>query len=268
MKKIYACSLFMLLITCTSFAQRHAKIGANYKTIVNQLDKEANKSYSVKTVGILVYEDFADLDAIGIQADLSSVTGTDVFLIAPERGAVKSGAGNTYMVDTSIDDVDHLDILIVPGGLQTTYMLTKNQKVLDWIRKIDSTSTFTSSVCTGAWVLGAAGLLKGKNATTHWYRGAEMLKEYGATYEPKRYVRDGKYWTAAGVSAGIDMGLAMVLATRGKLYTQIVMLNLQYEPQPPVNNGGSPQKADPKVLQMMTEMYDMGLKEVKKDGTK
>lgn len=256
-------TMALTLMTCFSFAQKHVKIGRNYNAIVSQLDREANKSYNIKTVGILVYDDFADLDAIGIQSDLASVIGTHVFMIAPERGTVKSGAGNIYKIDTSIDEVGHLDILIIPGGLGSTYLLTKNKKVLDWVRKIDRTSTFTSSVCTGAWVLGAAGLLKGKNATTHWYRGPEMLKKFGATYEPKRYVRDGKYWTAAGVSAGIDMGLAMVLAIRGKLYTQIVMLNLQYEPQPPVKNGGAPAKADPKVLQMMTDMYNKGLREVK-----
>jgi len=262
MRKTYAIMVLLIFTSGYMYGQDHTSVKNKYYSIEQTINNEENKSYNIKTVGILVYDDFADLDAIGIQSDFSSVMGTHVFFIAPEKGIIVSGTGNSYKVDTSIDEVAHLDVLVIPGGLQTTRLLTKNQKVLDWIRKIDSTSTFTSSVCTGAWVLGATGLLKGRNATTHWYRGPEMLKKYGANYQNRRYVRDGKYWTAAGVSAGIDMGLAMILCTKGKTYTEFAALNLQYDPQSPVN--GAPERADPELIKMMTELYDIGLNEGRK----
>jgi len=261
MKKKQVILLAMLLTACGSItkAQVGEEINKNYDYIMNQIKAEKNNNYNIKTIGILVYDGFADLDAIGIQSDFSSVMGTKVFFIAPESGTIHSGEGNTYQVDTSIDQVSHLDVLVIPGGLASTYLLSKNGKVLNWVRKIDRTSTFTASVCTGAWILGASGVLKGRNATTHWYRGEENLAKYGAKYQNKRYVRDGKYWTAAGVSAGIDMGLAMIVYSLGKTYSKISALNLQYDPQPPVI--GNPEQNDPKLIELMTKLYDVGLAE-------
>jgi transcriptional regulator GlxA family with amidase domain len=123
---------------------------------------------------------------------------------------------------------------------------------------MDEKTQITASVCTGAWILGAAGLLEGKHATTHWYRAEEMLKRYGAIYEQKRYTHDGKYWSSAGVTAGMDMSLALVQAIRGDKYVQGAMLDLEYDPQPPIQ-GGTPAKSDPRVLEMMQVMYDYGM---------
>ncbi len=113
--------------------------------------------------------------------------------------------------------------------------------------------------CTGAWILGATGLLNGKNATTNWYRADEMMTRYGAHFKQERWVRDGKYWTSAGVTAGLDMSLAIIHELMGEKYTQGVMLNLEYDPAPPIT-GGSVAKSPPIVIDLMREMYDIGLK--------
>jgi putative intracellular protease/amidase len=211
----------------------------------------------IKTIGILVYDGFYTLDAIGPMAVFSELMGTKVFYIGLKKGLVKTGR-TEINVTTVIDEVTSLDILVIPGGAASTWQLTQDTSVLRWIQKIDQTTQITASVCTGAWVLGAAGLLEGKKATTHWYRAEEMLKRYGAIYEQKRYTNDGKYWTSAGVTAGMDMSLALIQLIRGDKYVQGAMLDLEYDPQPPIQ-GGTPEKSDPRVLEMMQVMYDYGM---------
>ena len=138
--------------------------------------------------------------------------------------------GITINVDKSIAEVTKLVVLLIPGGAGGTAMQTIEPEVLNWIQQIDQTSIYTTSVCTGAWILGAAGLLEGKDASTHWYRANEMLTKFGAYYTGKRWTRDGKYWTSAGDTAGLDMSLALVNHLFGKEYTQAVMLDLEYDP--------------------------------------
>jgi transcriptional regulator GlxA family with amidase domain len=101
-------------------------------------------------------------------------------------------------------------------------------------------------------------VLTGKKASTHWYRAKEMLSKFGATYTEKRWTRDGKYWTSAGVTAGLDMSLALVNHLFGKDYTQAVMLDLEYDPQPPIK-GGTPKKSNSTIAQLMKDMYDFFL---------
>jgi transcriptional regulator GlxA family with amidase domain len=208
----------------------------------------------IKTIGILVYDGVFTLDAVGPMCVLSELMNTKVYYIGLKKGIVKSGR-TKIVVDKTIDDIKSLDILIVPGGSNATWKASKNEKLLAWIKKIDEKSTITASVCTGAWILGAAGLLQGKTATTHWYRGAVILPKFGATFVEKRYTNDGKYWTSAGVTAGMDMSLALIKEIRGEKYLQGAMLDLEYNPQPPID-AGTPAKSDKKVLQMMEAMYD------------
>ena len=123
---------------------------------------------------------------------------------------------------------------------------------------IDQNSVFTTSVCTGGWILGATGLLKDKEVTCNWYRADEIMKMYGAKFIQKRYVKDGKYWTSAGVTGSTDMALALVNHWFGKQYTQAVMLDMEYDPKPPVQ-GGTPEKTNKTIAQLMQEMYDFFL---------
>ncbi|MCU0444527.1 MAG: DJ-1/PfpI family protein [Microscillaceae bacterium] len=210
----------------------------------------------IKTIGILVYDGYNTLDAMGPYHILSQIMGSKVFFVAKNKGMIKNQSGLQIKVDTSFTEVSKLDILVIPGGAKETLMQTQDSVTLNWIRKIDKTTTYTTSVCTGAWILGASGLLKGKTATTNWYRAEEMLKIYGANFKEERWVKDGKYWTSAGVTAGMDMSLAIIDELMGKKYTQGVMLDLEYDPKPPYN-AGTPKKTEPIVADMMKEMYDM-----------
>lgn len=212
--------------------------------------------YPIKTIGIYVYDGFNTLDAIGPYQTLSQIQGAKVMMIAKKKGMVKNQSGLNIEVTRSIDEVPKLDILVIPGGAVETFKQTLDTTVLQWIRKIDSNSVYTTSVCTGAWILGASGLLKDKKATTNWYRAAEMMTMYGAKFQQERYVQDGKYWTSAGVTAGIDMSLAIIYDLFGKQYTQGVMMDLEYNPKPPIN-GGTVASSDPIVADMMKTMYDM-----------
>lgn len=232
-----------------SLAKRHNEMMAIIMT---------QPKYPIKTIGIFVYDGYNTLDAVGPYQTLSQIMGTKVFFIAKQRGLVRNQTGLKVQVDTSITDVSKLDILIIPGGAAETFKMTKDTAVLNWIKQIDKTTTYTASVCTGASILGATGSLKGKNATTNWYRAKEMLNSYGAKFKDKRWVKDGKYWTSAGVTAGLDMSLAIINDLMGEKYTQGVMLDLEYDPQP-LYNAGSVKKTDSIVADMMKEMYDMGM---------
>jgi transcriptional regulator GlxA family with amidase domain len=212
----------------------------------------------IKTIGILVYDGYNTLDAMGPYHTLAEIMGTKTFFIAKQKGMIKNQRGLQMKVDTSFTEVKNLDILVIPGGAVETFMQTKDTATLNWIKQIDKTTTYTTSVCTGAWILGATGLLQGKTATTNWYRAEEMMNSYGAKFKQERWVRDGKYWTSAGVTAGIDMSLAIIDELMGRKYTEGVMLDLEYNPKPPYS-AGTPESSEKIVADMMKEMYDMAL---------
>jgi putative intracellular protease/amidase len=205
-------------------------------------------------IGIYVYDGVNVLDAIG-PYKVFKTAGLKVFLIAQNKGTITTNDKLVISVDKSIDEIDKLDVLLVPGGAYETAAQTKDSVVLDWIKQIDKTTLYTTSVCTGSWILGAADLLKGKKATSNWYRAQEMLTKYGAKYQNRRWVQDGKYWTSAGVTAGTDMALAIVLKLYGKDYTQAVMQDLEYAPHPPI----SLSTIKPKTKAIMEYMYDFYL---------
>lgn len=216
--------------------------------------------HEIKSIGILVYDGVNDLDFMNPRYVFGQV-GVKVKLIALKPGTFKTVMGVEIQPNTVIDSVEQLDILVIPGGYRGTIEAAYDPKVLNWIRKIDSNSIYTASICTGGWILGATGLLQGKKATTNWYRADEFMKKYGATFTNQRYTNDGKYWTAAGVTAGMDMSLAILNDNWGKKYTQGVMLDLEYNPEPPIV-GGTPEKTSWLVEWMMKAMYDAGVNPV------
>ena len=232
---------------------------------------------AIKTIGILLYDGYTTLDAMGPYQVLSDLRTSKVFFVGRHKGFIENDNGMKVMVDTSIEEVKQLDMLVIPGGFRETYAATKDTALLNWIKMIDVHSTYTCSVCTGAWILGATGLLKNKEATTHWYGKKILADDFGAKVQDKRYVHDGKYWTSAGVTAGMDMSLALINEIAGENFTKTVMLNLEYNPQPPFK-GGSEQNTDKDLVESSRKKYDgvidiavhpeKGFKNMKFDNTK
>lgn len=229
--------------------------GAQHDWIMDAILGKPKKA--IKTIGILVYDGVNDLDVMGPRYVLGQAM-AKTRLIGVKPGPIKTVMGVQIVPDTTIDEVKALDILVVPGGFTGTLEAAYDPRVLDWIRAIDKTTTYTTAVCTGVWVLGATGLLEGKRASTNWYREEEFLKKYKAIPAHQRYTRDGKYWTSAGVTAGMDMSLAILQDNWGDKYAQGVMLDMEYDPAPPLN-GGTPERTHALVRWMMKAMYDAGV---------
>lgn len=246
----------LLLAQVKADKQPAAKAPAHSAIMAQVLEKP---KYPIKKIGILVYDGVNDLDLMGPRYVLGEMMGAKTQLIALKPGIIKTVNGIEIVPNTIIDSVKQLDILVIPGGVKGTILAAYDVKVQNWIRMIDEHSVYTTSVCTGGWILASTGLLKGKNATTNWYRPETFFSKNGVTFQNKRYVKDGKYWTSAGVTAGMDMSLAIIKDIYGDNYTQGVMLDMEYDPQPPIA-GGSPNKTKPEVFNMMQTMYDMGIK--------
>jgi transcriptional regulator GlxA family with amidase domain len=199
---------------------------------------------------IVLYDGFTALDAIGPYEVLRSVPGWEVQFIAKGRGEVRTDSGAVGLsADRSLDEVSAAEIVLVPGGKGSRRLL-EDEELLSWLREIDRTTTWTTSVCTGSLLLGAAGLLEGKRATGHWLF-LEPLREYGADPVGGRYVEDGKTITAAGVSAGIDMALYLVGREAGEKAAQAVQLGIEYDPSPPFD-AGSPDKAPQRIVEVLS----------------
>jgi len=200
-------------------------------------------------IAILIFEKLTALDAIGPYEVLRSVPGWEVMFVGPEKGHVRTDCGALGLsADFSLDEVSAADIVLVPGGKGNRPLL-EDETVLSWLREMDAQSKRTTSVCTGALVLGAAGLLEGKRATTYW-PFLEQLREYGADPVGGRFVEDGKTITAAGVSAGIDMAFHLVGQEAGPEVAQAVQLGIEYDPQPPFDSG-SPDKAAAPLVELI-----------------
>lgn len=214
--------------------------------------------HAIRTIGILVYDGVNDLDVMGPRYVLGQAMGVKTQLIALKQGNIKTVMGVEIVPNSVIDSVSQLDILIIPGGFAGTIEAAYNDKLHDWIRKVDKTTKYTGAVCTGVWVLGATGLLENKRASTNWYREEEFLKKYKAIPANERYTQDGKYWTSAGVTAGMDMSLAIMKDVYGDRYAQGIMLDMEYDPHPPIE-GGTPEKTNWAVNWMMKAMYDGGV---------
>ncbi len=192
-------------------------------------------------IAILLFDRFTALDAVGPYETLCRVPGAETHFVAERTGPVRNESGSLALTaDRTLADVPAPDLVVVPGGPGQDAQMG-NAALLDWLRTADATSAWTTSVCTGSLLLAAAGLLKGRRATSHWL-ALDLLKEYGVEPTGRRVVTDGKYVTAAGVSSGIDMGLTLVGRIAGDEHAQAVQLLTEYDPQPPYD-AGSPEKA-------------------------
>jgi transcriptional regulator GlxA family with amidase domain len=186
-------------------------------------------------IAIPLYDRFTALDAVGPYEVLWRVPGARVRWVAAEARPYATDRGLQLVAEATLDDLPAPDILVVPGGTGTLEAL-ENERLVDWIRAADATSTWTTSVCTGALLLGAAGLLAGRRATTHWAY-LDRLEAYGATPTSERVVREGKLVTSAGVSSGIDMALTLAAEIAGADVAQAIQLRIEYDPEPPFETG-------------------------------
>ncbi|MBU6383433.1 MAG: DJ-1/PfpI family protein [Verrucomicrobia bacterium] len=196
-------------------------------------------------IAFLFYDGMTALDAIGPHEILCRVPGAKVQRVAKKAGAVRTdSAGLELIADYALADVSYVDILVIPGaGSATT--LRDSPEILAWIRSIHATTQWTTSVCTGSLILGAAGLLSGLRATTHW-AVMDRLSAWDVEPVSERIVESGKIITAAGVSAGIDMALILAAKIAGPQVAQTLQLGIEYDPEPPFDTG-SAKKANPKI---------------------
>jgi putative intracellular protease/amidase len=173
---------------------------------------QPNPNVNVNGIGIYVYDGMFDPDGLE-PYKIFKAAKLKVFLIAKKKGVITTYGGQKINVTRTLDEVKKLDVVLIPGGGDETIARAqlKDIKLLNWVKAIDRTTRFTTSVCVGTWIVAASGLLKGKRAATHWYLGNEMLAKYGAIYTGKTWSRDGKYWTGADVAHdGLNMPKALV----------------------------------------------------------
>ena len=204
-------------------------------------------------IAIPLFDNFTALDAVGPYEVLQRIPTFDVTFIGHERGEVRSDNGMLGLgADATFEELATPDVIVFPGGVGTR-SLERDERVLDWVRTAHLRSLFTTSVCTGSIVLGAAGLLEGLTATTHWSCYAE-LAAHGAQPTAQRVVEhlDRRVITAAGVSSGIDMALRLVELLADRTAAQAAQLMIEYDPQPPFDCG-SVAKCDDVVMTRVIE---------------
>ena len=203
-------------------------------------------------IAILIFDGLTALDAIGPYEVLSRVPGAEVRFVGKQQGPKRTDTGGLGLeADLAISELARPEVVLIPGGAGSRPLM-QDPEVLEWVRAVHGGSTWTTSVCTGALVLGAAGILDGKRATTHW-AFLDRLAQLGAEPVAERVVEDGKVVTAAGVSAGIDMALTLAGRLAGDQVAQAIQLGIEYDPQPPFDTG-SPTKASSELIELIRSM--------------
>jgi putative intracellular protease/amidase len=212
---------------------------------------------------IYIYNGLTALDAIGPYEILSRLPNANVKFVAKEKGVIVSDTHFLKLVaEYDITEIDKADILLIPGSVVGFIREIKDTNLLSWIKKIDKTTVWTTSVCSGSIILAAAGLLKDKKATSHW-GVIHLLKDYGSIPKGQRYIQEGKIITAQGVSAGIDMSLYLASQIVGEEKAKAYQLFIEYEPKPPFDSGNI-NKAETATIELAKKILG---REAKKDLT-
>jgi len=189
-------------------------------------------------IAIVVYPGMTALDAIGPYEVLRFVPGSELRFVWHEPGPITTDSGVLVLGAThSLDETPAPDVVLVPGSGPATATTAADQRLLEWLRQVHATSVWTTSVCTGSIILGSAGLLDGRAATTHWSLQQGLAALGAQPQRDARIVHDGKIVTAAGVSAGIDLGLWLAGQIAGARTAQAIQLAIEYDPQPPYDSG-------------------------------
>jgi cyclohexyl-isocyanide hydratase len=231
-------------------------VNAAWATVTNPSpDKAPGSKLRTKilmsaTIAILLFEDFEALDVIGPLALFRAVPELRVLTVAAEQRPVTTGAGVSMFPDATCDTLRDVDVIMVPGGEGIVNAL-RSEVTLAWLRDIGSRARYVTSVCTGSLILGAAGLLRGYRATTHW-RSLDLLPLVGAEAIQERIVRDRNRITGGGVTAGLDFGLALISALCGDGAARTAQLALEYDPLPPFD-AGTPKTAPPEAVRSIVQ---------------
>ncbi|MEN3166193.1 DJ-1/PfpI family protein [Gluconobacter sp. OJB] len=197
-----------------------------------------------------IYPNGTLLDFAGPNEILSRIPNTNVRFASPEGGFVTLEKGIVFGPTEKLSDIDKVDVICVPGALNLSAMM--KPEILGHVRRLSETARYVTSVCTGSIILAASGVLKGRRSACHW-AFLNVLKEYGAIPDSARIVKDGRFMSGGGVTAGIDFGLAIAAELRGAQAAQEVQLLVQYDPQPPFH-AGSPAEAPPKIRDTVYKM--------------
>ncbi len=201
-------------------------------------------------IGFLLFPNITQLDLTGPHEVLSKLPGATVHLIWKSLDPVKAVGGMSIVPDTTLADCPQLDLVCVPGGPGMTALMI-DEEILEFLRRQAAGARYVTSVCTGSLVLGAAGLLQGKRAASHWM-AMELLPTLGAIPVADRVVVDGNIITGGGVTAGIDFGLKIAAEVAGEAVARQIQLQLEYDPQPPFDSG-HPRSADPALVSRLRE---------------
>ncbi|WP_377270607.1 DJ-1/PfpI family protein [Peterkaempfera sp. SMS 1(5)a] len=205
-------------------------------------------------IAVLLFDRMTALDAVGPYEVLSRLPGAETVLVAERTGPVRNEVGSlALLAEAALGDVTAPDVVVVPGGPGQAALMDPGP-LHDWLRAVDARTSWTASVCTGSLLLAAAGLLTGRRATTHWL-AADQLAPLEVVPVDQRVVFDGKYVTAAGVSAGIDMAFALAGRIAGETTAQAIQLGHEYAPRPPYT-AGSPDTAPAAVVAALRSRRD------------
>lgn len=233
-------------------AQATSETGGDKAT--HDLSAMPKEWLGTEQIAMLLYPGFTALDLVGPQYMFANLMGATVHLVAASREPVMSDTKLAIAPNINFADCPRdLDILFVPGGSSGTLAAMRDEAFIAFVADRGARANIVTSVCTGSLILGHAGLLKGYSATSHWVT-RDLLPLFGATPVNKRYVVDRNRITGAGVTAGIDFGLAITEMRRGRDYAEAVQLLAEYDPQPPFT-AGTPEKAGDTNTDMMTAMF-------------
>src|SRR5262245_12071332 len=208
---------------------------------------------SLFNVGFVIFPELTQLDFTGPQQVLARLPQSTMHIVAKTVASVPSDSGLSLVPTHTFENCPRLDLICIPGGSTGVVRAMGDRDTIEFVRRQAVTAKYVTSVCTGAFILGAAGLLKGRRATTHW-AFTELLPLVGATHEKGRVVKDGNIITAGGVTSGIDFGLRVVAEIAGQPVAQAVQLGLEYDPDPPFASG-HPDRASTAVMNMVSPRY-------------
>jgi cyclohexyl-isocyanide hydratase len=209
---------------------------------------------SLFNVGFVIFPDLTQLDFTGPQQVLARLPQSAMHIVAKSAAPVPSDSGLSLVPTHTFENCPRLDLICIPGGNNGVVEAMIDRDTIQFVRRQAGTAKYVTSVCTGAFVLGVAGLLKGRRATTHW-AFTELLPLVGATHVKARIVKDGNVITAGGVTSGIDFGLSMVAEIAGDTVAQAIQLGIEYDPDPPFSSG-HPDRAPDAVKASLFSRYE------------